>query len=583
MFLDINTIAIAMQDLQGTADHMIKIWFVLKAMGLTKSKGVYVDTSNSSPQLKALFHSGSQDGKFCIPFVDSTIKYRFMQHDASRSIVQTNIKKWMDGTVSGSDPRSFLDIRKQGGGYYVSTKASYPSELGSDKKHFAPSSDSKANIPLLQLAVWVFAQREIPDKTEDVASYLREEIRRYLFLQNDEESCLFHPGAMNLAFSDLPITDHELYGLCTGTVPVHLTVERVTLPLQRIFYGAPGTGKSHQTNEIVKEYPDTIRTTFHPDSDYASFVGCYKPSMEPQKRTVAVGKKIELAEGPENLLEEWRIVYAFVPQAFTKAYVQAWTKVAETPSGGVPGAQFLVIEEINRGTCAQIFGDLFQLLDRDGEGQSKYPIVPDGDLGRFLAAEFKHRLSNERVAGLPEAVREGRELVLPPNFFIWATMNTSDQSLFPIDSAFKRRWEWTYVPIADAGKGWTVEAGGKSFDWWKLLEKINASVRNATQSEDKQLGYFFGKPAEGGKAISLDTLVNKVLFFLFGDAFKDDAPPAALFGKPDGNGTYRFRDFFTVRTSGGGVAEAVPDEGTIAAWLGNLGVEVPGQEATTSE
>jgi hypothetical protein len=362
-------------------------------------------------------------------------------------------------------------------------------------------------------------------------------------------------------------------------------------PYQRIFYGAPGTGKSYQTNGIVETFSNTIRTTFHPDSDYASFVGCYKPTMrEPKpddkteiwtlKPTASGSTRIQ--EG-EHIPKGERIVYEFVPQAFTKAYVLAWEKVAKTPPDEKPAAQFLVIEEINRGNCAQIFGDLFQLLDRDGGRRSTYPIVPDGDLGSFLAAEFKKRLSAEQLAALPETVREGRELVLPPNFFIWATMNTSDQSLFPIDSAFKRRWEWTYVPIADAGKEWTIEAGGKSFDWWKLLEKINASVRDATQSEDKQLGYFFAKPPEGEKAISLDTLVNKVLFFLFGDVFKDDAPPAALFGKPDGNGTYRFRDFFTVRTSGGGVAEAVPDEGTIAAWLGNLGVEIPGQEATTSE
>ena len=138
------------------------------------------------------------------------------------------------------------------------------------------------------------------------------------------------------------------------------------------------------------------------------------------------------------------IVYDFVPQAFVKAYVDAWRKMDATQGeGGAAEPVFLVIEEINRGNCAQIFGDLFQLLDRKEDGCSNYPIDADDDLKRFLADE--RRLGN--CNAIPGEVRDGSKLILPPNLYIRATMNTSDQSLFPMDSAFKRRWEWKYLSL----------------------------------------------------------------------------------------------------------------------------------------
>ena len=216
MFLDKKTIEKSLHALQGTADHMIKIWLVLKAMGLTKKDSGGVDTSNSSTQLTTLFHSGSPEGQFCVPFVSAESKYRFMKRDDSRSIIQTNVKKWMDGTVSGSDPRPFLKIKKENSGYRVSATSSYPIGLGSDEKTFAPAPNVKTCIPLLEMAVWVFAQQAIPDDESDVANYLREELRHVLNLQKKEESCVFVPGESVLSFSDNPITDAELFEICSG-------------------------------------------------------------------------------------------------------------------------------------------------------------------------------------------------------------------------------------------------------------------------------------------------------------------------------------------------------------------------------
>lgn len=550
--------------------------------------------------------------------------------------------------------------------------------------------------------------------------------------------------------------------LLGGKVNAHLP----SLPLQQIFYGAPGTGKSHKTNEITREYSDTIRTTFHPDSDYSTFVGAYKPTTTEEKMygLDSHGKTVpyEYAGKP---LETTKIVYKFIPQAFIKAYIQAWKKmapmtittnanfngqpiilqsnkshlswkiteiksqdiylessfklvkedfkksakdlwdkawksgeytqdvftsftryeqticnwiyqkigtndfeggwdrfIAELNNGTlelrvnpfkdskqkpyyyrlegdniiinamlhttyddlydyfekdkepskyqqavgnllasysndydeawkkleeelkqVDGSrytikvesQFLVIEEINRGNCAQIFGDLFQLLDRTKNGFSEYPIETDEDISKYIKEELKELAFNQeiidyinqqfvdgdmnpltydiddnRVYAL-DAILNGKILVLPANLYIWATMNTSDQSLFPIDSAFKRRWDWEYMPIYDAGKNWKIKVGETTYDWWKFIDAINDQINITTSSEDKKLGYFFCKPCEGDNILATK-FVNKVIFYLWNDVFKDyELPVAFNYGdskkKPANSPSdhMSFNDFYT--------------------------------------
>lgn len=261
--------------------------------------------------------------------------------------------------------------------------------------------------------------------------------------------------------------------------------------LQQIYYGAPGTGKSFELKEITKGY-STIRTTFHPDSDYSTFVGAYKPTME---ETPVYG-----AQGVE-VAKEKRITYTYVKQAFLKAYLGAWQKYAT--SGETAEPQFLVIEEINRGNCAQIFGDLFQLLDRSDNGFSTYPIEADSDLqneireafGKGGEYELANELDVENVVDsytsnygetLSDDIENGRVLLLPNNLYIWATMNTSDQSLFPIDSAFKRRWDWRYVKIADVGKGWKIKCGIEYCDWWTFVDGIYGQCHRAATDHSCQ-------------------------------------------------------------------------------------------------
>lgn len=307
--------------------------------------------------------------------------------------------------------------------------------------------------------------------------------------------------------------------------------------LQQIFYGAPGTGKSYEINDLTKAY-STIRTTFHPDSDYSTFVGAYKPVMAESTVYGLQGEPIKVSQGDDVKVElkEPRITYTFVKQAFLKAYLGAWQKYANGNETAEP--QFLVIEEINRGNCAQIFGDLFQLLDRSDNGFSTYPIEADSDLQNEIKKAFaeggEYAIENgldvdDAVDGytsnygetLSDDIKNGRVLLLPNNLYIWATMNTSDQSLFPIDSAFKRRWDWRYVKIADAGKGWKIRCGNEYCDWWKFVEEINKRIAKETSSDDKKLGYFFCKPPKDSSEISEEKFVGKVLFYLWNDVFKD--------------------------------------------------------------
>ena len=373
------------------------------------------------------------------------------------------------------------------------------------------------------------------------------------------------------------------------------------LSLQQIYYGAPGTGKSKAIKDLTFG-ESVIRTTFHPDSDYASFVGTYKPITEDVVLRDCYGKKVIDEETGKEVNEE-RIAYKFIPQAFLEAYVEAWKKLGsktiekgdksnnrihpallDTPEiftkNKASKKQYLIIEEINRGNCAQIFGDLFQLLDRNEYGFSDYPIVADKDMQKYLEKEFEgweitnkdkiNQLYGE--ANMVSLILKGERLVLPSNLYIWATMNTSDQSLFPIDSAFKRRWDWKYVPIREgrdketnAPLNWRINTGDKQYDWWSFVSKINELIGSLTNSEDKKLGYFFCKAKDG--EIDADLFVSKVIFYLWNDVFKDYGFDDKDFQDEEGK-ILSFDRFYEDKNGKTNVDIAIVEQ-----FLENLGVE----------
>lgn len=274
--------------------------------------------------------------------------------------------------------------------------------------------------------------------------------------------------------------------------------------------------------KFLKEYKfeRVFRTTFHPDYDYAQFVGTYKP------------KKVD-----------GTITYSFIPQVFAKAYATAWKSYLSGNKEDV----FLVIEEINRGNCAQIFGDIFQLLDRVSDGSDKgfsqYSIDADCDFAEWLMTN-DNGLKSVWPA-YEEKVGDGK-LKLPPNLNILATMNTSDQSLFPMDSAFKRRFDWEYVPIkyakdSDCGEDWNadkfaIDVSGSTYMWLDFLKKVNADIDETTHSEDKQMGEFFIKPKSDDLKITFNEFRSKVLFYLWDSVYKDETERQAVFHFPYGDG-----------------------------------------------
>lgn len=342
-------------------------------------------------------------------------------------------------------------------------------------------------------------------------------------------------------------------------------------PLQQIYFGAPGTGKSHRIKQVCREF-EHYRITFHPDTDYASFVGSYKPITHSEQVYTNMGDKaIPLKDSVTGEpVTTTKITYQYVYQAFLNAYIAAWKELQKEN----PQPVFLVIEEINRGNCAQIFGDIFQLLDRNESGFSDYPIIADNDLKKELAKEFESLdvFNAETINGIYDddiiaKVKSGSHLLLPNNLYIWATMNTSDQSLFPIDSAFKRRWEWKYAKIADSGKSYRIAVNGNEYDWWEFVEAINSHIGTDTNQEDKKLGYFFAKAkknTEGKYIISADTFLSKVIFFIYNDVYKDFGFDDDIFRDEDGQ-VLTFANYFDQ------YGDTVPDK--VERFIRNLGVQ----------
>lgn len=272
-------------------------------------------------------------------------------------------------------------------------------------------------------------------------------------------------------------------------------------PAQTIYYGVPGSGKSHKIDEITKSLPEeqTIRVVFHPEYTNADFVGQILPHVE-------------------NTVD-----YRFKAGPFSRILKKAY----ENPTK----PYFLVIEEINRGNAAAIFGDFFQLLDRDSDGWSSYS-VENLDINAFIRSNDS--TYTDKYSDIPTTKEIGNTtwtentgIRLPPNLSLLATMNTSDQNVFTLDNAFQRRWDMEFVPnsCSDSTQMQAkISVKEKTITWESFQSKINEFIAEKgnesgfSSMEDKRLGCWFIKNNEG--KIDPEKFANKVLKYLWDDAFK---------------------------------------------------------------
>lgn len=328
-------------------------------------------------------------------------------------------------------------------------------------------------------------------EAESVSKYLQNLINNQDFLRFDRDSSNNCSNGLKKYIVFLGFEFASYY-----------TTVKAEYPLNLIVFGAPGTGKSFALKEYAKKLLNgdksrMERVTFHSDYTNAQFFGTYKPVTD----------------------NTGEIRYEFVPGPFMRIYIAA---IKNSMTGNNPKAFLLIIEEINRARMAAVFGEIFQLLDRDECGVSEYPVCAPEELRKYLADE---------LGGFPN---DYKYIMLPNNLFIWATMNSADQGVYPMDTAFKRRWDFRYIGIdenEDKIHGLTVvlpkEGGEETIIWNQLRKAINAKLLKVCRvNEDKLLGPFF----LSGKVLSADeqgrlnndvfikAFESKVLMYLYEDA-----------------------------------------------------------------
>lgn len=269
-----------------------------------------------------------------------------------------------------------------------------------------------------------------------------------------------------------------------------------------IVYGAPGVGKSYYL-EDNKKNENITRTIFHPDYTYYDFIGSYKPvplykiNNSCDSSSIA-NSVIVTADGEKYVHGEPLIDYQFVPGPFTKVLVEAFSKPDEMHT--------LIIEELNRANAQAVFGDIFQLLDRNVYGKSEYTINPDPELEKYL------RRKNINVS----------RLFIPSNLNIFATMNSADQGVFVMDTAFKRRWNFMYLPVkfdtSVKHANEQVEYAGTKISWEKFVTTINDYLGNECKvNEDKFIGPYFLKE---GEPSNKERIASKLLIYLWDDVVR---------------------------------------------------------------
>ena len=311
----------------------------------------------------------------------------------------------------------------------------------------------------------------------------------------------------------------------------------IKLPYQKIVYGAPGTGKSYSLNQQSEKYfgNNIKRVTFYDGYTYGQFVGMYKPTVD----------------------EKNGIGYSYVPGPFMQQLVQSLKNSEDNFC--------LVVEEINRAKADKVFGNIFQLLDRDNSGKSRYPVSVSEEQLEFLKTKLEDRKD------IFEEIKE-KGLYIPDNLYIWATMNSADEGVQPLDTAFKRRWKFEYISLNKNEKEFEkqreniklIVGQNKTYNLeWNTFRKIvNNKLQEYNITEDRLIAPFFISPydftipvSESIYALDKNIFVEKVLMYIFDDLlrhypkirneiFKDDVKTFSKIYEALSDGEYELDNYY---------------------------------------
>lgn len=412
MYFTKDTVRRAVRDMRGSADHMLKIWFVLKAMGLTKTQSVTVDTSNSTPFLKMLFKSGNPDGSFFVPFAH-TKRFANMKSDASRSVIQTNIQRWAtSGSVVTIDPTGYLEFSNTNEGLTVHVGRLYPLGLGHDKSGFAMEDNQRVNIPILQFAVWLYAQKEIPVDPEGA---IIERMKADLNIDPAESDVIFVDKPFHLDFQATPITDQELSDICNSAFDEPITLEAVietkTDYVKRVKNMVTTSEKpvwmnsapADQLRMLIEDGEKAILLYGPPRTGKTRAIDKLYPRSDPARCTI----QLHEGWGYENL------ICGLFPEADGSF---KWKK-GSLLSALDNGKKIIVLEEVNRTHLSQALGEVFSLI------------------------ETAYRGSNNAIQ-----LADGETIYIPDDVVFFFTMNTIDTSTEDVDDALVGRMASVYFP-----------------------------------------------------------------------------------------------------------------------------------------
>lgn len=436
MFLSKKTIKEAIADLRGTANHLLKIWLVLKAMGLSEDTPVAIDTSNSTPYLKELFSCGDPDGSFYIPF-SHTARFAFMKSDASRSIIQTTLQRWAtSGSVVTCDPSAFLKISNgEDGRLTVKPSRQYPLGLGNGKNGFALEDEQRVCIPAIYFAVWMFARSDVGEKNQ---TELVKDMLEKLHLSTAEFRTVFVEKSVQIEYQSESITDKELFDLCQHAFDETPAIEEVVESTDNYIRRVKNMVTISEAPTWVQIAPETqLKKLIESGEKTILLYGAPRTG-----KTRAIDSIVGRANAQRvsiQLHEGWgyeNLVFGMFPEKTTGKF--EW-KAGELLSALRAGKKYIVLEEINRTHISQALGELFSLIESAYRGKENAILLPNGEL-----------------------------VFIPDDVVIFMTMNTIDTSTEDVDDALVGRMASVSFPprVEDldsilAGNGIESEAAEK--------------------------------------------------------------------------------------------------------------------------